>query len=467
MVRSSAKRFAPRIRIWALPWHARCNSAGVLPAHHSLHFRVHTRVLLTLLIALFLVTAVALAEPAHRTLLREATEAVKANDLATATARMEQAARVAPDYPRVHFNLARLYTAQGRSDDAFRALRNLAGMGLVFAIEQDPAFTSLKDAPEFAALVAAFAANRAPIVPASADEAAWAITGVTGIIESVATHPETLENFFGDVHHRCIWYRDTSGPSAVLRRFSADTDGLDGVFALKFSADGRTLWTTTSALPQMAGYTEADKGRAALVAYDVATRRLLRSYPLPADGREHVLGDFALASDGSVYVTDSTTPAIWRLAPGGAALERWSADPSFVSLQGAAFSADGRALYVADYANGIWRIDPSSRQAVLLTAPAGSTLFGIDGLYSVPGVLLAVQNGVNPQRILRIGLDAHGEASSVRVLAQGLAAMKDPALGQVLNRRFHFVGDSGWELFDEPAAAPAPRAVTILSVPAE
>ncbi len=439
----------------------------MLPAHHSLHFRVHTRVLLTLLIALFLVTTVALAEPAHRTLLREATEAAKTNDLATATAKMEQAARVAPDYPRVHFNLARLYTAQGRSDDAFRALRTLAGMGLVFAIEKDPAFASLKDAPEFAALVAAFAANRGPIVPAGADEAAWAITGVTGIIESVATHPETLENFFGDVHHRCIWYRDTSGPSAVLRKFSADTDGLDGVFALKFSADGRTLWATTSALPQMAGYTEADKGRAALVAYDVATRRLLRSYPLPADGREHVLGDFALAADGSIYVTDSTTPAIWRLVPGGAALERWAADPSFVSLQGAVFSADGRTLYVADYANGIWRIDPATKEAVLVKAPAGSTLFGIDGLYAVPGALIAVQNGVNPQRILRIALDARGVATAVRVLVQGHAALKDAALGQILNRRFHFVADSGWKLFGQPSATPAPRTVTILSVPAE
>jgi len=439
----------------------------VLPAHHSLHFRVHTRVLLTLLVALFVVTALALAEPAHRRLVREATEAAKANDLATATAKLEQAARLAPDYPRVHFNLARLYAAQQRPADALRSLRTLADMGLVFAIEQDPAFASLKDSPEFATLAAAFATNRRPIAPAGADEAAWAITDVTGIIESVATHPVTLENFFGDVRHRCIWYRDTSGPSGVLRKFSADTDGLDGVFALKFSADGRTLWATTSALPQMAGFTEADKGRAALVAYDYPTRRLRARYPLPADGNEHVLGDFALAPDGAVYVTDSTTPAIWRLAPGGDALEKWAAYPWFVSLQGATLSTDGRYLYVADYANGIWRIDPATKEAVLLKAPTGSTLFGIDGLYAVPGALIAVQNGVNPQRILRIALDGRGEATGVRVLAQGHAALKDAALGQILNRHFHFVADSGWELFGQPSAAPAPRNVTILSVPTE
>ena len=439
----------------------------MLPAHHSLHFRVHTRVLVTLLVALFVITAIALAEPSHRRLLREATEAAKANDLPAAIEKLEQAARFAPDYPRVHFNLARLYTAQQRPADALRSLRTLADMGLVFAIEQDPAFTSLKDSRDFAAVVAAFTANRRPVAPAGADEAAWAITEVTGIIESVATHPTTLENFFGDVRNRCIWYRDTSGASGVLKKFSADTDGLDGVFAVKFSADGRTLWATTSALPQMAGFTEADKGRAALVAYDYATRKLRATYPLPADGREHVLGDFALAADGAVYVTDSTTPAIWRLATGGEALEKWAAYPWFVSLQGATFSTDGRALYVADYANGIWRIDPATKEAVLLKAPTGSTLFGIDGLYAAPGALIAVQNGVNPQRILRISLDDRGEAAAVRVLAQGQAAMKDAALGQIVNGRFHFVSDSGWELFGQPSATPAPRTVTILTVPAD
>lgn len=439
----------------------------MLPAHHSLHFRVHTRVLITLLVALFVVTAIALAEPSHRRLLREATEAAKANDLPTAIEKLEEAARFAPDYPRVHFNLARLYTAQQRPADALRSLRTLADMGLVFAIEQDPAFTPLKNSPEFASLAAAFTANRRPAAPAGADEAAWAVTGVTGIIESVATHPTTLENFFGDVRNRCIWYRDTSGATGVLRKFSAETDGLDGVFAVKFATDGRTLWATTSALPQMASFTEADKGRAALLAYDYATRRLRRAYPLPVDGREHVLGDFALANDGAVYVTDSTTPAIWRLAPGGETLEKWASYPWFVSLQGATFSADGRTLYVADYANGIWRIDPATKEAVLLKAPTGSTLFGIDGLYAAPGSLIAVQNGVNPQRILRIALNDRGEAAAVRVLAQGHAAMKDAALGQIVNGRFHFVSDSGWELFGQPSATPAPRTVTILTVPAD
>jgi hypothetical protein len=269
------------------------------------------------------------------------------------------------------------------------------------------------------------------------------------------------------VRNRCIWYRDTSGPSGVLKKFSADSDGLVGVFALKFSPDGKTLWASCSALPEMARYTDADKGQAFLAAYDLGTRKLLRTYRLPADGSDHVLGDFAIAADGTIYATDSATPAIWRLAPGAEALEKWIASPSFVSLQGATLSADYRTLYVADYAGGIWRIDTATKETVALKAPAGSTLFGIDGLYTVPGALIAVQNGVNPQRILRIGLDAAGDATDARILLSGHRDLIDAALGQIINRRLHLVGNSGWGLFGKPDASPAPRSVTILAIPVE
>jgi hypothetical protein len=41
--------------------------------------------------------------------------------------------------------------------------------------------------------------------------------------------------------------------------------------------------------------------------------------------------------------------------------------------------------------------------------------------------------------------------------------MTDLALGQVINGRFHFIGNSGWSLFEDPKAVPAARNVTILS----
>lgn len=416
--------------------------------------------LLTMAVGVFCFLCVSLrAEPAHRELMQEATAAAKAGDTETVLTKLEAARALRPDYPRVRTTLARYYVQAGRLDDAMQQLRDLSNMGLRMDIEHDDTYAPLRFRPGFTELVAAFATNRTPI---GRDEAARTIPGMDGIIEGFAVHPATLESFFSDVHHRCIWYRDVSGESAGMKKFSADSDGLLGVFALKIDAGRNTLWASSSALPEMKGYSEADKGRAFLAAYDLGSRRLVRTCPVPTDGRQHVLGDFVVATDGSLYVSDSTAPVIWRLAPGAASLEKWLESGEFVSLQGTALSANGRQLYVADYANGIWRVDLATRVPVLLDAPAHATFFGIDGLYAVPGGLIAVQNGINPQRIMRIDLAADGTPSGVRVLGAGHPAMSDLALGQLVAGHFDFIGNSGWSEFEKAKGPTAARTVTIL-----
>jgi hypothetical protein len=416
--------------------------------------------------SLLLIGATALsAAPRHAVLMREATAAAKAGDQPTALAKLEEAARLRPDYPRLQLNLARTYASLGKAEEALAALQRVADMGLLMNIATDPAFAALKDSPDFEAVFAKLAAELAPV--GAYDEAAFAITDVTGIIESCLVDPVTLHWYFGDVRNRCIWLRDVSTGVGVLKKFTSEEDALDGVFQIALSADRKTLWAATATVGAMTGSDAEEGKRSALIALDPATGRVRDRFSVPADGRKHLLGDFTIAADGSVYATDSMSPVIWRLPSDRSALEPWLENDDFLSLQGIAFGRDGRSLYVADYANGIWRIDAATKKPSLLTAPANATFFGIDGLYAVPGGLLAVQNGVNPQRVLRIEPATSG-ASSARILASGKAAMTDLALGQVFNGRFHFVANSGWALFDPPPATqPAARPVTISSTALE
>lgn len=69
---------------------------GVLLAFHSFHYRVHTRVFLTLLV-LFAVTTLALAEPPPRELVQAAVAALRADDLGAARTSLERARQLAPD----------------------------------------------------------------------------------------------------------------------------------------------------------------------------------------------------------------------------------------------------------------------------------------------------------------------------------------------------------------------------------
>lgn len=410
-----------------------------------------------------LLSASALAAPRHVALLREAAEAVKTGDEPTALGKLQEAARLRPDYPRIQVNLARAYASLQRPDEALACLQRLADMGVRLNLAADPGLAPLRDLPRFQSLAAPIATGPASL-PAT-DEAAFAITAVTGIIESCLVDPETLEWYFGDVRNRCIWKREVSSGLGLLKQFTAGSDQWDGVFKIALSPDRKTLWAATATVSAMTGTDAEDGKRSALVALDFATGRVRARFPAPADGRKHLLGDFVIAADGSLYATDSFSPVIWRLPPGGDHLEPWLGSDEFLNLQGLAFSADGRTLFVSDYSNGIWRINAATKSIALLTAPPNATFFGIDGLYAVPGGLLAVQNGVNPQRVLRLEPAAEGVVSPARVVASGRPDMTDLALGTVFNGRFHFVGDSGWSLFDPPPATPPPaRTVTIYSV---
>ena len=395
-----------------------------------------------------------IAAPGHTVLLKEAAAAGKAGDNATALAKVEAAAQLRPDYPRIQLNLARLYAALGRPDDALAALDRLAAMGLSLNLAADPALAPLAELPRFQALVARLAAAA---TAANGELVATRVKGVTGILESCLFDPGTEDWYFGDVRNRCIWKRT---PQGALQQVTSEEEKLDGVFKLLLTPDRKTLWAGTASVGAMAGAGADEGARSALIAFDFASGKISARYPVPADGRKHLLGDFILAADGTLYATDSFSPVIWRLPPGGTQLEPWLEHDDFLNLQGLAFSADGRSLFVADYSNGLWRIDVATKTPGLLTAPANATFFGIDGLYAVPGGLLAIQNGINPQRVLRLD-PATGTA---QVVASGYPAMTDLSLGTVAGGRFHFIADSGWALFDPPPEkAPKPREVTIYS----
>ena len=208
---------------------------------------------------------------------------------------------------------------------------------------------------------------------------------------------------------------------------------------------------------------ETTPGVTGLIAVDLVGRAPPTLFPLPEDGEAHVLGDFAQANDGTIYVTDSLTPCLWRLEPGATSLTPWIRNEDFVSLQGVVLSADGRSLFVADYGSGLWKVDCASRNITPVNAPAGTTLFGVDGLYRHGGDLIAVQNGVRPVRILRLSLDRPGLPDQVTVIASGLNAFEDLALGEVREGRFWVVGDSGWEKFERKKETTV-RPLSLLSI---
>ncbi|MCC6415200.1 MAG: hypothetical protein IT582_04760 [Opitutaceae bacterium] len=390
-------------------------------------------------------------------LMRAALQLAQAGDHPAALARMRDAAELRPTHPAYLYNLACLQSLAGEREAALATLQQLSGFGIYTPAAKDSDFASLADETAFQESTARFEANRAA---RGQVEAAFPLVHQSGLIEGLAWRAATDEWFFGDLHHRCVWRRATGGPPT---RFAVEDAVSFGIGGLVVDEKRGLLWAAGSTQKVTSGWNEAIDGQCALLAFDLNTGALRHTYPVPNDGRVHATVDLTLATDGAVYLSDSAAPVIWRLVPGGGQLENWCEDARFRSLQGLALSTDGDTLYVADYALGLFRIAVASREIEALSA-RDTTLIGIDGLTRHGNALIAMQNGTNPFRVLRIEPDAQNAVANVTVLAAAQPAMVDPTLGVATDDAYFLIGQAGWDKFSAHKTQPQAHDCVVLRI---
>jgi len=161
------------------------------------------------------------------------------------------------------------------------------------------------------------------------------------------------------------------------------------------------------------------------------------------------------------------TGEILTLEPDGAALTTLLSAGTLGSPQGMAITPDGAALIVADYSSGLWRVERTTGAARRLSAPADTSLVGVDGLATDGQVVYGLQNGVNPHRVLRLTLDAGWtRIRAVEVMAANLPIIDEPTTGLVRNGELVFVSRSQWSDFGGDGAQttlePAPGIIARL-----
>lgn len=264
------------------------------------------------------------------------------------------------------------------------------------------------------------------------------------LVEGVATDGKTI--WISSVLDRTILaWRD--GRTA---RIAMPTGTLHPM-GIAWDAQRRWLWITTDC-PELPGVAKCDT--AALVAID-AKGQLKAKYTAPEPLHA---GDVSVGG-GNVFVSNTRTGAVYRLRPGGKALETLVATGVGRSAQGSALDASGKRLIVADYGRGVASIDLVTGQRTLLPQADGTPLRGLDGLVRVGERYFAIHNGSAPGKLVAFTI---GEtAIDAAVLVRG-GALVDPTQLAVSGDRLLIVGDAGWEAAAKakPRVAPA----TILGV---
>ncbi len=215
--------------------------------------------------------------------------------------------------------------------------------------------------------------------------------------------------------------------------------GLGAVLGIKIA--NSQLWATSVSATQMIGYKKEDDGKSALDVFALKTGKPIAHFEAPGPG-PHSLQDLVIAKDGTAYVPDSAQPVLYRLPPGGKALQVFARGP-FVSLQGLTFNADESALYLADYGLGVFLLDLQSQALALLPTDTDAVTTGIDGLYfdAAHSALIGTQNGTKPERVVRLALDKN-RITGFSVLEAGAPDFDQPSLGEIVGGVFYFVANN-------------------------
>ena len=232
--------------------------------------------------------------------------------------------------------------------------------------------------------------------------------------ESLTSTPDgTL--YFGSLGQDAV-YKAGPNESQAKVWIKPKTAGLQQVLGVFADQRAGVLWVCASATGGRNG--QPAVGETALKAFTLKDGSLKASYPFPGNG---LCNDIAVATDGTVYATDTTQGRILRLKKGATALDVWASDAmTLATADGIALLADG-AVYVNSVGQSTLMRIPvkadGSAGAIAKLEPS-RMLQGPDGMRSVGrNVLLLVEGG----RLDEVTIN--GTKADVKVLKEGMTGV--------------------------------------------
>ncbi|MDB4969021.1 MAG: SMP-30/gluconolactonase/LRE family protein [Myxococcales bacterium] len=359
-----------------------------------------------------------------------------------------------PSSPRRLYNLACAEGLNRRAAETAATIDRLAAQATWLDLAHEHDLDGVSGDPSVKAALARLEAARHRVVGSA--EVRFTLDADDLLVEGLAYDPSSGDFFVSSVHRRRILRLGSDGKP---RDFVPPGEGgLYGVLGLRVDPVRKLLWATSSALPEVAGLGDGERGHTAVHCFDLDSGAVHGKIELFETGQRHHFDDLVLDGDGRAFVSDGFGGAIYAISPEGSH-EVWLPAGTLASPQGLAWSADGQTLFAADYGRGLAAIDRRTR-AVRWLRGDDATLSGLDGLLldARDGSLVATQNGVQPPRVVRLRVD--GDRVRSEILLMNAPRLTEPTLGAIVDGAFVFVANAQWDAFDpkHPTAA-APTVV--------
>ena len=278
-------------------------------------------------------------------------------------------------------------------------------------------------------------------IPSQHSEAFAELPAQYRLIEGIAADRKQKQFYFGSVVDGHLAYlQDGKFHDVAL------TGPVGGIFGMAIDPKGQQMWIAMAAVEQ----TAIEQPFEGLALFDLESRKIIRRVAVP-DGVKAKPNDLAIGKNGSVFVSDSVGGALLHCDDPCSKLEILIEPGTFRSPQGIVALPDGKRLIVADYGRGLWMVDIAARKASIIKTRQPFMLDGIDGMIADTnsGALIAVQNGTNPRRIIRIELSSDSSrVEEVYTIEQNAASWIEPTLLTRLDdQSFVYVAEGQWEFY--------------------
>jgi hypothetical protein len=396
------------------------------------------------LFLLFLLSNQSLAD-AYADAREELMVAYQVRDFAAMQLAANKGLQARPGYPGALFNLAFAKTLDDDHAGALKILEGLVAAGVDYGVADIEELAALQSLPEWPAYARAVQALNEPFGDATL---AFTYKASDFVPEGIAVDGDDL--LLGSIRYGYI--ERLGGQSATLS--SPDAAGHWSVFGMRMGPAGG-LWYVSAAVPEYANVDAQSNGSTGLFRLDMETGETTVRAVLPKQDAAMVLGDLVFADDNTIYATESLTGALYRYTIDNGEFTQVIAPGALRSMQGLVLDQSGEYLYVADYVGGLFRVRLSDYSVQAVVSGDDTSLFGIDGLYRYGNELIAIQNGIRPNRVVAFSLGEDGlSISSTRILASNLPEFDEPTLGTITGDEFLFVANSHWGRFDREGNLP-------------
>jgi len=372
-------------------------------------------------------------------LLVKANQAYAAKDYLNFRITLESLHRLRPNNSQYMYQLVIAHALLNEKSQAYDLMLRMQRQGLAYDFTATDDTLNIRGTEVFDYVNNLMKGASAPV---GESETVFTLPEKIKLPEAISWDESRQKFLVGTLSEGQIFAVGKDGSVAELLKADA-VNGLWGIFDILVDPPRNRLWVSSASLPGVARYEPADRGRSGLFEFNLETLELIRRYPVPVDGNPHILGNMTLGPGGDVFVADRALPLVYSKPASEDKLKPILALRDMISQRGLAMTPDGRLLYVADREMGIMVVDLEGRQARLLGVPESLNLAGIDGLYLKDNALFIIQNSIQPQRVMRLQLDASGtKVENVGPLAVAQPEFDFPSFGTLVGEDLYYFASS-------------------------